>query len=111
MTGQLLKPASISVSTISCGKRTSPRPPQRGERPATVSPRVFRVYRRTNAPKCCGGTPPSSISSKYAVVGDEWLVASTNQIFTNHSSLTTSHYFEEVGMEIWTDSQMASIHK
>src|SRR5215471_16617281 len=84
MIGQLLKPASISASTISCGKRTSPRPPQRGQRPATVSPRVFRASRRTNAPKCCGGTPHSSISSQY---------------------------FEEVDMEIWTDSQMASIHK
>src|SRR6266581_133407 len=111
MTAQRLKPATISVSITSCRKRTSPRPPQHGQRPATVSPRVFRAYRRTNAPKCCGGTPPSSINSKYAVVGDEWVVASTNQIFTHHSSLTTNHYFEEVGMEIWTDSQMASIHK
>src|SRR6266700_6854904 len=111
MTAQRLKPATISVSITSCGRRTSPRPPPRGQRPATVSPRVFRAYRRTNAPKCCGGTPPSSINSKYAVVGDEWVVASTNQIFTHHSSLTTNHYFEEVGMEIWTDSQMASIHK
>src|ERR1043166_6568007 len=84
MTVQRLPPATISVSRTSCGKRTSPRPPQRGQRPATVSPRVFRASRRTNAPKCCGGTPHSSISSKY---------------------------FEEVDMELWTDSQMAAIHK
>src|SRR5215813_13844745 len=108
MTGPLLKPASTSVSITSCGKRTSPRPPQHGQPPATVSPRVFKVYRRMNAPKCCGGTPPSSISFK-SVVSGQWFVYT--RFFANHSSRTTNHFFEGVGMEIWTDSQMASIHK